>query len=144
MASVDILRGAAMTQRQGTLKSRMALVWIAVLLVVVGTTWLIFDPLNPITERGYDHIQLGMTEREVEGVLGPPRERINLLGLGVNWSSVYMAKLERADGYTAWWECGDTRIGIQFDRIGQVVAKSYLQGPGGPPDFKVRRYRKEP
>jgi len=64
---------------------------------------------SKITKENFDRIKLGMTQEEVQGILGPPTEAS---GLEIPVFSGTMSK----------WARGDTVISVQFVN-GKVVAK---------------------
>lgn len=66
-----------------------------------------------VTKDNFDKIKLGMTQEEVQQILGPPTEAT---GLEIPVFSGTMAK----------WVYGDATISIQFIN-GKVVAKQFSQ-----------------
>jgi len=64
-----------------------------------------------ITKENFDKIQTGMTQAEVQAILGEPTES----------SSVDLALFS---GTTSTWRAGDTTIAVQFVN-GKVVAKQF-------------------
>jgi SmpA / OmlA family len=68
-----------------------------------------------ISKENFDQIKLGMTQEEVQGILGPPSEAT---GLEIPVFSGTMSK----------WAQGDTIITVQFVN-GKVVAKEFSQPP---------------
>jgi len=68
-----------------------------------------------ISKENFDQIKLGMTQEEVQGILGPPSEAT---GLEIPVFSGTMSK----------WAQGDTIITVQFFN-GKVVAKEFSQPP---------------
>ncbi len=70
---------------------------------------------SKITKDNFDRIKLGMTQEEVQGILGPPSEAT---GLEIPMFSGTMSK----------WARGDTVISVQFVN-GKVVAKEFSKPP---------------
>ncbi|MGP8051481.1 MAG: outer membrane protein assembly factor BamE [Desulfobaccales bacterium] len=70
---------------------------------------------SKISKQNFDQIKLGMTQEEVQGILGPPSEAS---GVEIPVFSGTMSK----------WTQGDTIITVQFVN-GKVVAKEFSQ-PG--------------
>ena len=68
-----------------------------------------------ISKENFDQIKLGMTQEEVQGILGPPSEAT---GLEIPVFSGTMCK----------WAQGDTIITVQFVN-GKVVAKEFSHPP---------------
>ncbi len=68
-----------------------------------------------ISKENFDQIKLGMTQEEVQGILGPPSEAS---GLEIPVFSGTMSK----------WAQRDTIITVQFVN-GKVVAKEFSQPP---------------
>jgi hypothetical protein len=66
---------------------------------------------SKITKENFDRIKLGMTQEEVQGILGPPTEAS---GLEIPVFSGTMSK----------WARGDAVISVQFVN-GKVVAKEF-------------------
>lgn len=93
---------------------RLTLLWRALLvgLLIVG---LAGCAGSKITKENFDKIKLGMTQKEVEAILGPPTEAS---GLEVLMFSGTMSK----------WAKGDTVITVQFVN-GKVVAKEFSKPP---------------
>ena len=81
-------------------------------LVVVG---LVGCSGSKITKENFDQIKLGLTQEEVQRILGPPTETS---GLEIPVFSGTMSK----------WARGDTVISVQFVN-GKVVAKEFSK-PG--------------
>ena len=81
-------------------------------LLIVG---LVGCPGSKITKENFDQIKLGMTQEEVQRILGPPTEAS---GLEIPVFSGTMSK----------WARGDTVISVQFVN-GKVVAKEFSK-PG--------------
>jgi len=119
--------------------------WLAIVLAVsllgFGTAFLL-SPRDRITAESWKQIQIGMSEKEVEGVLGEP---------GLNWVQVHEAELEysetfgkvpRGTGIFFWepenpvdfhpeamktWKSKHRCIEIQFDWQGHVIRKGYYE-----------------
>jgi hypothetical protein len=70
---------------------------------------------SKITKENFDQIKLGMTQEEVQKILGPPSEAA---GIEIPVFSGTMSK----------WARGDTVISVQFVN-GKVVAKEFSK-PG--------------
>ncbi len=70
---------------------------------------------SKITKENFDKIKLGMTQEEVQAILGPPTEAS---GLEIPMFSGTMSK----------WVQGDTVITVQFVN-GKVVAKEFAKPP---------------
>lgn len=70
---------------------------------------------SKITKENFDKIKLGMTQEEVQGILGPPTEAS---GIEIPVFSGTMSK----------WTKGDTVISVQFVN-GKVVAKEFAKPP---------------
>ncbi len=70
---------------------------------------------SPINEANFQKIKTGMTQAEVQAILGPPTES----------SSVDVAVFA---GTTSTWKHKDVTISIQFVN-GKVIAKQFLK-PG--------------
>ena len=70
---------------------------------------------SKITKENFDRIKLGMTQEEVQGILGPPTEAS---GLEIPMFSGTMSK----------WARGDTVITVQFVNS-KVVAKEFSKPP---------------
>ena len=77
-------------------------------LIIVG---LVGCAGSKITKENFDKIKLGMTQEEVQGILGPPTEAS---GIEIPVFSGTMSK----------WARGDTVISVQFVN-GKVVAKEF-------------------
>jgi hypothetical protein len=70
---------------------------------------------SKITKENFDRIKLGMTQEEVQRILGPPTEAS---GIEIPMFSGTMSK----------WARGDTVITVQFVN-GKVVAKEFSKPP---------------
>ncbi|MDI6852172.1 MAG: outer membrane protein assembly factor BamE [Deltaproteobacteria bacterium] len=70
---------------------------------------------NKISKANFDKIKTGMTEAEVQAILGPPTES----------SGVDVAVFA---GTTSVWKKGDTVISVQFVN-GKVIAKQFSKTP---------------
>jgi SmpA / OmlA family len=70
---------------------------------------------SKITKDNFDRIRLGMTQEEVQQILGPPTESSGL-------------EIPVFSGTTSKWIKGDTLIQIQFFN-GKVVAKEFNKPP---------------
>ncbi len=70
---------------------------------------------DKINKANFDKIQTGMTEAEVQAILGPPTEST---GVDITVFS----------GTTSIWKRGDTEIAVQFVN-GKVVAKKFSKTP---------------
>ena len=70
---------------------------------------------SKISKGNFDQIKLGMTQEEVQGILGPPSEATGL-------------EIPVFSGTTSKWAQGDTIITVQFVN-GKVVAKEFFQPP---------------
>ncbi len=94
--------------------SRPPLPWRALLigLIIVG---LMGCAGSKITKENFDKIKLGMTQEEVQAILGPPTEAS---GIEIPIFSGTMSK----------WVQGDTVITVQFVN-GKVVAKEFSKPP---------------
>ncbi len=66
---------------------------------------------SKVNKDNFDKIRLGMTQEEVQGLLGPPTEASGL-------------EIPVFSGTTAKWVQGDTTITIQFVN-GKVMAKEF-------------------
>ena len=66
---------------------------------------------SKITKENFDRIKLGMTQEEVQGILGPPTEATGV-------------EIPMFSGTTSKWARGDTVISVQFVN-GKVVAKEF-------------------
>jgi hypothetical protein len=66
---------------------------------------------SKVNKDNFDKLRLGMTQEEVQGLLGPPTEASGL-------------EIPVFSGTTAKWVQGDTTITIQFVN-GKVVAKEF-------------------
>ena len=82
-----------------------------VLLAVLLSAGLTGCARSKINKDNFDKIKLGMTQEEVQGLLGPPTEASGL-------------ELPVFSGSTAKWVQGDTTITIQMVN-GKVVAKEF-------------------
>lgn len=85
----------------------LALTMIAGMLVLSGCTE------SKINKDNFDKIKLGMSQEEVQRLLGPPTEATGL-------------EIPVFSGTTAKWVRGDTTITIQFIND-KVVAKEFSQ-----------------
>jgi hypothetical protein len=81
---------------------------LLVALLIVG---LVGCSGSKITKENFDKIKLGMTQEEVQGILGPPTEAS---GIEIPVFSGTMSK----------WARGNTVISVQFVN-GKVVAKEF-------------------
>jgi hypothetical protein len=70
---------------------------------------------SKITKENFDKIKIGMTQEEVQAILGPPTEAS---GIEIPMFSGTMSK----------WVQGDTVITVQFVN-GKVVAKEFSKPP---------------
>ncbi len=70
---------------------------------------------SKITKENFDKIKLGMTQQEVEGILGPPTEASAI-------------ELPVISGTTSKWARGDVVITVQFLN-GKVMAKEFSKPP---------------
>ena len=68
---------------------------------------------SKVNKDNFDKIRIGMTQEEVQGLLGPPTEATGL-------------EIPVFSGTTAKWVQGDATITIQFVN-GKVVAKEFSQ-----------------
>jgi len=89
---------------------------LLVFFCIMTLAFLIFGcSIDKISKENFDKIKTGMTEDEVQAVLGPPTEST---GVDVTVFS----------GTTSLWKKGDTLISIQFVNR-KVVAKQFSQAP---------------
>ncbi len=70
---------------------------------------------SKISKHNFDQINLGMTQEEVQGILGPPSAATGL-------------EIPVFSGTTSKWVQGDMLITVQFVN-GKVVAKEFSQPP---------------
>ncbi len=89
--------------------------WCRLLLVGLLIAGLAGCARSKITKDNFDKIKLGMTQEEVQGILGPPTEAS---GIEIPVFSGTMSK----------WAQGDIVINIQFVN-GKVVAKEFSKPP---------------
>lgn len=89
---------------------------LMMLFLVMTVAFLVFGcSPDKISKENFDRIQTGMTEDEVQAILGPPTESA---GVDVTVFS----------GTTSIWKKGDTVISIQFVNR-KVLAKKFSKGP---------------
>lgn len=70
---------------------------------------------SKITKENFDKIKLGMTQAEVQAILGPPTEAAGI-------------EIPLFEGTMSKWTQGDTVITVQFIN-GKVVAKEFSKPP---------------
>ena len=84
------------------------------LVLGIGAMYYFLRPADPISEKSFERIQVGMTEKEVEGILGAPAT--------VNWGTFVM-------GSRGWemkcWTGRGTEVQISFEN-GKVFQKDLL------------------
>jgi hypothetical protein len=86
---------------------------VAIILSAAFAVWLII-PGSPITEANCDRIQTGMTEREVEEILGGPTTET------LQWLAEDVDK-----ALTKYWGASDAGIAVYFDADGRVFHKHF-------------------
>lgn len=100
--------------------------WLIVLAIVfvVSAGLCFLDPWNPITERNWERIQIGMTEDQVVAILGPPGQASGIRGRFThNWGTILHPPAWRI------WDCYNVRIVVDIDpATGRVRRKSYIKG----------------
>lgn len=85
---------------------------LMILFFLISVTFISFGcSVDKISKENFDRIKTGMTEAEVQAILGPPTEST---GVDVTVFS----------GTTSIWKKSDTVISIQFVN-GKVVAKQF-------------------
>lgn len=101
-------------------------IWLTLAMILVwvtGVAIFLIVTRDPISEANYNKIQIGMTKKEVVGILGPGIMAENASGLNV-------------------WEGKRKIILIAFDRDGLLVAKSIGESLDAPDNVinKLRRW----
>jgi hypothetical protein len=86
---------------------RTALAFLIIALMVAAC--------SKVTQENFAKVQDGMTEAEVNAILGPPTESQSVQALGVS-------------GTSSRWVSGDTQISIRF--LGGKVALKSFDKPG--------------
>jgi outer membrane protein assembly factor BamE (lipoprotein component of BamABCDE complex) len=105
-------KGLALEKIMNKIVCRNLLVFLFIMTAAV----LIFGcSVDKISKENFDQIKTGMTETEVQAILGPPTES---KGVDVTVFS----------GTTSIWKKGDTVISIQFVNR-KVVAKQFSKAP---------------
>ncbi|MFI5355347.1 MAG: hypothetical protein ACHQX0_07015, partial [Desulfobaccales bacterium] len=92
---------------------KLAGVWLLCLAMLAGllSPGLTGCAPSKVNKDNFDKVRLGMTQEEVQGLLGPPTEASGL-------------EIPVFSGTTAKWVQGDTTITIQLVN-GKVVAKEF-------------------
>lgn len=106
---------------------RWPLLCLGLLAVLVGVAGWWLRPTDPIGPRAFERIQLGMTEEEVEAVIGLPAgkhtERRGVWSKEVGmkgWEFVDPRIMGLIPSYK-WWDGTDYQIIVGFDLEGQVI-----------------------
>lgn len=95
---------------------------LGVMILTAVAIAVLFGCGSKITKDNFDLIKLGMTQQEVQHLLGPPTEATGL-------------ELPVFSGTTSKWVHGDTVITIQFVN-GRVVAKEFNKEKSSARDVK--------
>ena len=94
---------------------------------LVGALWWTV-PNHGVGWRGYERIEIGMTEREVEAIVGKPPGWYEQLPEGEHQSYVHDASAEKGvhdspRGYS--WVSTEGHLGVSLDAAGTVVGVSF-------------------
>ena len=81
------------------------------------TALLLLAACSKVTQENFAKVQDGMSEQEVQALLGPPTASSSVEILGIS-------------GTHFRWETGDTAISVRFVN-GKVATKSYHRPDGG-------------
>jgi hypothetical protein len=119
-------------------KSTRVLV-VVLFAVVAFAGWRTFGPPAGITRRGFELIQVGMTQREVEAILGRPPGEYPDPGdtppdpASRDWSPVWVAPQPESLGYRQeLWFVPGRAIYVYFWPDGTVADKGLLDVNGTP------------
>ena len=108
--------------------------WVVLVVVAIAA---VVGPWR-VTAAHYERVRLGMTEEEVEAVLGPPGQYNSLYSFlpishtwGVDYSFVAAMGRHNSSGVLRKaWECGNVRVLVTFDQPGGRVVSKALVHPG--------------
>jgi hypothetical protein len=130
-------------------KRKRLLLWVA-LLVVLGSLGLVGGlwwtaPNHRVGWRGYERIELGMTEQEVEEIVAKPPGWYEPLPEGEFQVYVHEAGAEKGlrdspKGYS--WVSTEGHLGVTFDAKGKVVGASFTPTRRVSPNIfdRIRRW----
>jgi hypothetical protein len=102
--------------------------FVCLAVVMVPVFWL--HRTGGVSRGNYNQIRIGMTEAEVESILGGPGDELGLLGR----EDVH-AEEPRELLLTHWpqkqrcWQDDTHQINVEYDASGRVVARSYTRNP---------------
>lgn len=122
---------------------------LAVLGAAFLTTLVVFwitAPRHPIGRDGCEAIQLGMTEREVEAILGGPAGDYTsgrpLVVVPAKPGPFLTAAEGRLISYVRFWKGDAGEVSVGFDRDGQVSCKRFDELTSAPESLlaKLRRW----
>src|ERR1700676_1581841 len=94
-------------------------------LLLVAFSFKSFLPKDPISMEGYQQIQVGMTQREVESVLEGAPGNYASRPVSYQWDCAVPAKRPHKVGNiehmtnVQWWEGNEARILVGFSREGK-------------------------
>ncbi len=124
------------------MRKKRTVVVVVLLLALVTSLWVLARPRpHRINREGFDRIEEGMTQREVEDILGRPpgdyTDRRETLPDG-RWK--YVAGWMRGHpSYPREWLSDDGRVMVFFDKGGCVVGNYYFHADDWPERSWVRR-----
>jgi hypothetical protein len=133
--------GARATSR----RRRRRLAALAVAGVVFVVLWWVVVGFDRITQQNYTRIEQGMTFQQVSAILGSRGDHEFLKWSELDQSEVVCWKKPDAKGRLPpvfrrdFWVSEKNVIGVEFDRSGGVVAKSFkARNPNRPSDWSLR------
>jgi hypothetical protein len=112
---------------------------LAGLAVVVGVSIVLFSfrpESSRITEARHDLIKAGMTEAEIETILGPVGDgTTRLVKFGPTDHMDFLTEHDPGSTYLTVWADNDGRIEVDFDRDGKAVLKQFWHPEPVNPDL---------
>jgi hypothetical protein len=86
---------------------------------------------NGVNRANYERIQVGMTQTEVEAIMGS-RARVDLPWLGqedIAFDERPLLLLHSPLEAVQYWQSGDHQLTVRYDASGCVVSKYYARHP---------------
>ena len=129
-------------------KPKRLRLWVGLLvaLVAIGFVGMLWwtAPTHGVGWTGYERIELGMTEREVEKIVRKPPGWYEPLPAGEHQVYVHQAAVEKGvrdsqKGYS--WVSTEGHLGVSLDAAGKVVGVSFTPTSRVRPSF-LDRFRR--
>lgn len=124
-------------------RQRLPLLFVSAIFVAAVTCYFLLAPRHPVSWYGYNRIELGMTEAEVEKVVGLPPGWYEPMPEGEYQVLVHeqAASRGRTSGKGYSWVSSRGHLDVNFDDHGKVVGVSFTPTRHVPSFFeRIRRW----